>query len=178
MDTHPFGTEHDITEKGYEYAHHSIKVKKVPLAEARIKVGGPQCTKPYNASIMNISAMSYGALSRNAVRALNLGAKLANIYQNTGEGGLTPHHLANGGDITWQIGTGYFGCRSKNGGFDPELFTKNAKLENVKMIEIKISQGAKPSHGGVLPADKITDEIATIRGIPTGQDCLSPPDHQ
>jgi glutamate synthase domain-containing protein 2 len=177
MDTHPFGTEHDITAPGYEYANHSINVKKVASDKARIDVGGPACLQPYSASLINISAMSYGALSRNAVRAFNKGAQLANIYQNTGEGGLTDHHLSGGGDITWQIGTGYFGCRTPEGNFDPDLFSKMANLEAVKMIEIKISQGAKPSHGGVLPADKITEEISRIRGIPMGQDCLSPPDH-
>jgi glutamate synthase domain-containing protein 2 len=177
MDTHPFGTEHDITAPGYEYANHSINVKEVPTEKSRILVGGPQCEKPYSASLMNISAMSYGALSRNAIRALNKGAHLANMYHNTGEGGLTNHHLSGDGDITWQIGTGYFGCRTHDGKFDAEKFTKMATLDIVKMIEIKISQGAKPSHGGVLPEDKISAEIAEIRGIPMGKDCLSPPDH-
>jgi glutamate synthase domain-containing protein 2 len=177
MDTHPFGTEHDITAPGYEYANHSINVKEVVSERSRNLVGGPQCKQPYSASLINISAMSYGALSRNAIRALNHGAKLANIFHNTGEGGLTEHHLAGGGDITWQIGTGYFGCRTHDGGFDAAKFEKMANLSVVKMIEIKISQGAKPSHGGVLPKDKITAEISEIRGIPMGKDCLSPPDH-
>ena len=177
MDSHPFGTEHDITAPGYEYANHSIDVKEVSEDKSRIVVGGPECSQPYSASLLNVSAMSYGALSRNAVRALNHGAKLANMYQNTGEGGLTEHHLSGGGDITWQIGTGYFGCRTHDGRFDPKKFSRHANKDVVKMIEIKISQGAKPSHGGVLPADKITAEISQIRGIPMGEDCLSPPDH-
>ena len=138
MDSHPFGTEHDITAPGYEYANHSIDVKEVSEDKARILVGGPDCSQPYSASLLNISAMSYGALSRNAVRALNHGAKLANMYHNTGEGGLTEHHLSGGGDITWQIGTGYFGCRTHDGQFDPKKFIRNANKDVVKMIEIKI----------------------------------------
>jgi len=176
-DTHPFGTEHDINVSGYEYTHHSIAVKKVPAEAERVIVGGPDCKKPYSASRINISAMSFGALSNNAVRALNLGAKMGNFAQDTGEGGLTPYHLENGGDIIWQIGTGYFGCRTLDGRFDEKQFIKKANIDNVKMIEIKISQGAKPSHGGVLPAAKISKEIAEIRGIEMGKDCLSPPDH-
>ena len=177
MDTHPFGTEHDITEPGYEYANHSIKVKSVSNTKARLMVGSPQCSQPYSASLMNISAMSYGSLSKNAIMALNLGAHKAKMYHNTGEGGLTDHHLSGKGDITWQIGTGYFGCRTHAGDFKPEAFAEKAQLECVKMIEIKISQGAKPSHGGVLPADKISSEISHIRGIPMGKDCISPPGH-
>lgn len=176
-DTHPFGTEHDIDENGYQYAHHSMKVKEVPESEGFHQVGGPQCSQPYFASRLNISAMSFGALSANAVLALNLGAKKGGFAHNTGEGGLSPHHLKHGGDIFWQIGTGYFGCRTPDGKFDEEKFTEKANLDVVKMIEIKISQGAKPSHGGVLPAAKITEEIAEIRGIPLGKDCLSPPTH-
>ncbi len=178
MDTHPFGTEHDITEPGYQFANHSIKVKKVAPEALHVKVGGATCQHPYLASVLNISAMSFGALSKTAVEALNLGAKLAHMYQNTGEGGLTEYHLKHGGDIVWQIGTGYFSCRSLSGDFDPDKFQEKSQHSAVKMIEIKISQGAKPSHGGVLPGDKVNAEIATIRGIPVGEDCLSPPDHQ
>lgn len=177
IDTHPFGTERDIDQEGYEFTQHSIAVKKPQEGADRLQVGGPDCKKPYCASRINISAMSFGAISKNAVRALNLGAKLGNFAQDTGEGGLTPYHLKEGGDIIWQIGTGYFGCRTPEGNFDEEKFTKKSNLDAVKMIEIKISQGAKPSHGGVLPAAKITKEIAEIRGIPMGQDCLSPPAH-
>ncbi|MCH9644272.1 MAG: FMN-binding glutamate synthase family protein [Gammaproteobacteria bacterium] len=177
-DTHPFGTEHDITKSGYVFANHSIAVKKVKKECGRVTVGGPDCKKPYSASIINVSAMSFGALSQTAVMALNLGAKKGNFYQNTGEGGLTKYHLKHGGDITWQIGTGYFGCRTPEGGFDAEKFKEKANLDAVKMIEIKISQGAKPSHGGVLPGDKVNAEISEIRGVPIGVDCLSPPDHQ
>lgn len=176
-DTHPFGTEHDITDSAYAYAHHSMQVKTVPETGTRVNIGEHHCTQPYSASRINISAMSFGALSNHAVQALNRGAHLAGCYQNTGEGGLTEYHLKEGGDITWQIGTGYFGCRTEEGHFDPDKFKAKAQHPHVKMIEVKISQGAKPSHGGVLPAAKITPEIATIRGIPLGKDCLSPPMH-
>lgn len=178
MDTHPFGTEHDITQPGYYFANHSLNVKRVNSDAMRVTIGGPACLQPYSASLVNISAMSFGALSKTAVLAFNLGAKLADIYQNTGEGGITEYHLKEGGALVWQIGTGYFGCRDLNGDFDPDEFKKKSQLSAVKMIEIKLSQGAKPSHGGLLPADKITPEIAKIRGIPIAKDCLSPPDHQ
>ena len=129
------------------------------------------------ASPLNISAMSYGALSSNAIRALNKGAKIGGFSHNTGEGSLSPYHLEAGGDIVWQIGTGYFGCRTEDGNFDPELFKKSATLDSVKMIEIKLSQGAKPGHGGILPAGKLTEEIAKIRHVPMGKDVVSPPGH-
>lgn len=177
LDTHPFGTEHDISDRGYEFIHHSLNVKKVAKECGRILVGGPNCKKPYNASRINISGMSFGALSKNAVMAMNLGAKLGNFLQTTGEGGLTEYHLKHGGDLTWQLGTGYFGCRTLDGKFDDQQFIEKANLDVVKMIEIKISQGAKPSHGGLLPADKINEEISRFRGVPMGQDCLSPPTH-
>ncbi len=176
-DTHPFGTEHDINVSGYEYAQHSIAVKKAVEGSDRVLIGGPDCKKPYSASRINVSAMSFGAISKNAVRALNRGAKMGNFAQDTGEGGLTPYHLQEGGDIIWEIATAYFGCRTLDGKFDDKKFIEQANIDNVKMIEIKISQGAKPSHGGLLPAAKITEEIAEIRGIPMGQDCLSPPTH-
>ncbi len=176
IDTHPFGTEHDINVGGYEFIQHSIKVQSVPQSASRISIGGSDCKKPYLASRINISSMSFGALSKNAVMAMNLGAKMGGFAQGTGEGGLTPYHLQ-GGDIIWQLGTGYFGARSACGDFDEQQYIEKATLENVKMIEIKLSQGAKPSHGGLLPADKITKEIAKIRNISMGQDCLSPFGH-
>lgn len=175
-DTLPFGTQHDIMEVGYELAYHSLSPKILPDSCARITVGNEQCKQPYNASILNSSAMSFGALSPNAVKAINLGAQLANFAQNTGEGGISPYHLS-GGDLIWQVGTGYFGCRTPDGHFDPDLFQANATRECVKMIELKLSQGAKPSHGGILPAAKISPEIAEIRGIEMGKDCDSPPAH-
>ena len=177
-DTLPFGTQRNVYGDGYEWLEHSLAPKDVSSSSLRITVGGPQCKKPYTASILNISAMSYGALSKNAVMALNGGAKLGGFFHNTGEGGLSPHHLASGGDLVWQIGTGYFGCRTKDGNFSPEAFTQTARLENVKMIEIKLSQGAKPGHGGILPAAKITPEIVAIRKIEPGQDVISPPAHR
>lgn len=177
-DTLPFGTQHDTTKIGYEFAYHSIAPKEVPKSAERIIVGGKDCKIPYNASRLNVSAMSFGALGPNAVQTLNWGAKEGNFAQNTGEGGLSRFHLMHGGDIIFQFGTAYFGCRTEDGNFDPEKFGKIAELAVVKMIEIKISQGAKPSHGGLLPAAKIDAEIAEIRGIPMGKDCLSPPYHK
>ncbi len=160
----PFGTQLDLNQNSYEGIKHSIFPAKVNEELPRVTVGGKDCTQPYSASIFNISAMSFGSLSENAVRALNIGAHKGNFCQNTGEGGLTEFHLQ-GGDITWQIGTGYFGCRNAEGNFDPEKFREKANLPSVKMIEIKLSQGAKPGHGGVLPAAKNTEQIAKIRGV-------------
>ncbi|WP_170525836.1 FMN-binding glutamate synthase family protein [Ruegeria arenilitoris] len=177
VDTQAFGTQYDITEVGYQRANHSLAPKDVPESEERVMLGGPQCEKPYLASRLNVSAMSFGALSANAIRALNGGAKDGGFAHNTGEGGLSPHHLAEGGDIIWQIGTGYFGCRTAEGGFDKDKFAQNAQKDVVKAIEIKLSQGAKPSHGGVLPAAKVDEEIALIRGVPVHQDVISPPIH-
>ncbi|MBO0334746.1 FMN-binding glutamate synthase family protein [Sneathiella sp. CAU 1612] len=177
LDTQPFGTQWDIRDVGYQRASHSLMPKHVAPEKARVLVGGPQCKKPYNASRLNISAMSFGALSPNAIHALNAGAKRGGFAHNTGEGGLSPYHLAGGGDIVWQIGTGYFGCRTAEGNFDPEKFKANANRDVVKMIEIKLSQGAKPAHGGVLPAAKVDEEISRIRGVPMGKDVLSPPAH-
>ena len=174
---HPFGTEHDLTKKGSLFAKHSLNVKSVPDKAARILIGGPGCKNPYNASRINISAMSFGALSSKAIMALNKGAKLANIAHDTGEGGLSPYHLKPGGDLIWQLGTAYFGCRDANGNFDENVFKDKVKQKSVKMVEIKLSQGAKPSHGGVLPAAKITPEIAAIRGIGMEKDCISPATH-
>ncbi|MEO1194132.1 MAG: FMN-binding glutamate synthase family protein [Pseudomonadota bacterium] len=175
--TLPFGTQYDLEEVGYHRANHSLAPKEVDPAEGRILVGGAACAQPYSASRLNISAMSFGALSPNAIRALNKGAALGGFYHNTGEGGLSRYHQEGGGDLVWQIGTGYFGCRTKSGGFDAGAFKERAALDQVKMIEIKLSQGAKPAHGGVLPAAKISQEISEARGVPMGQDCISPPTH-
>jgi len=176
-DTRPFGTIFDVNRDGYEWINHSLAPIEVNKHHPRIKFGGPDCTQPYLASPLNISAMSYGALSKNAILALNKGAKQGGFAHNTGEGGLSPYHLKYGGDIVWQIGTGYFGCRNENGNFDPDLFLEKAQLPVVKMIEIKLSQGAKPGHGGILPAVKLTEEIAGIRHVPMGQDVISPAAH-
>lgn len=176
-DTIPFGTLENVYEVGYEWLNHSIVPRHVEAEDMRVTVGGPACRQPYSASILNISAMSFGSLSSNAILALNQGAKLGNFAHNTGEGGLSPHHLAGGGDVIWQIGTGYFGCRTKEGHFNPMTFQERAAHPNVKMIELKLSQGAKPGHGGILPAAKLTPEIAAIRDVPLGQDVLSPPAH-
>ena len=176
-DTRPFGTVFDVYRNGYEWVNHSLSPKKISNRNPRIRFGGKDCTEPYYASPLNISAMSFGALSKHAILALNKGAKAGSFYHNTGEGGLSPYHLEHGGDIVWQIGTGYFGCRNKEGGFDADLFAEKATLDAVKMIEIKLSQGAKPGHGGILPAVKLTPEIAAIRHVPMGQDVVSPPAH-
>ena len=167
-DTRPFGTIFDVNRAGYEWLNHSLAPKHVTDKHPRVNFGGQACTQPYMSSPLNISAMSYGALSKNAIMALNGGAKIGGFAHNTGEGSLSPYHLEHGGDIIWQIGTGYFGCRSEEGDFNPELFKKSAALEVVKMIEIKLSQGAKPGHGGILPAAKLTEEIAAIRNVPMG----------
>ena len=177
LDTLPFGTQKNVYSVGYEWISHSMSPDHVEPDELRVKIGNNQCAQPYSASIFNISAMSYGALSQNAILALNGGAKLGGFYHNTGEGGLSPHHLQEGGDIVWQIGTGYFGCRTNEGRFCPDSFQEKALLPQVKMIELKISQGAKPSHGGILPASKITQEIVEIRKVAFGKDVVSPPSH-
>jgi len=174
-DTLPFGTQRSVYDSGYEWISHSLVAKKVDPVSLRVRIGGADCKQPYSASIFNISAMSYGALSKNAVLALNGGAKLGGFYHNTGEGGVSPYHLAEGGDLIWQIGTGYFGCRNLDGTFSPELFQERASDSRIKMIEIKLSQGAKPSHGGILPAAKVTQEIVEIRKVELGKDVLSPP---
>jgi glutamate synthase domain-containing protein 2 len=177
-DTLPFGTQRNVYADGYEWIGHSLAPKHVKAADLRVQIGGPDCKKPYSASVLNISAMSYGSLSKNAVLALSGGAKLGGFYHNTGEGGVSPHHLAGGADIVWQIGTGYFGCRTADGNFNPELFKAMASHEQIKMIEIKLSQGAKPGHGGILPAAKITPEIIEIRKVEPGKDVISPPAHK
>ena len=176
-DTVPFGTQRDLYAAGAEWVQHSLRPVHIDPSSLRVKIGNHQCAKPYSASIFNISAMSYGSLSAQAIRSLNGGAKIGGFYHNTGEGGVTPHHLEPGGDVVWQIGTGYFSCRSTDGRFDPEKFKQRAAHENIKMIEIKLSQGAKPSHGGILPAAKVSKEIAEIRGVEMGKDVNSPPAH-
>jgi glutamate synthase domain-containing protein 2 len=179
LDSSPFGTQVDVYEIGHEWINHSVYAvnKHQHVYENRISVGGPACTHPYSASLLNISAMSFGSLSANAVMALNKGAKLGGFAHNTGEGGLSPYHLKHEGDIIWQIGTGYFGCRTKDGKFDPEKFKEKSQHQNVKMIEIKLSQGAKPGKGGILPAAKNSEEIAEIRGVEPHTNIISPPSH-
>lgn len=178
-DTMPFGTQNDVYAEGYEWMCHSIAPKDFGTLNQnpRVLVGNKDCKQPYSASIFNVSAMSYGSLSSNAIEALNGGAKIGGFAHNTGEGGLSPYHLKHGGDLIWQIGTGYFGCRDNNGNFSPELFEKKSQLPQVKMIELKISQGAKPGHGGILPASKNTEEIAAIRHIIPHTKVSSPPYH-
>jgi glutamate synthase domain-containing protein 2 len=176
-DTVPFGTKMDVYATAYEWVNHSMAPLHHEPADMRITIGGPDCTQPYSASLLNISAMSYGSLSKNAVLALSRGAKIGGFAHNTGEGGVSMHHLEGGGDLIWQIGTGYFGCRNENGTFSPELFREQAAVPQIKMIELKLSQGAKPGHGGILPAAKLTQEIAAIRKVPMGRDVISPPGH-
>lgn len=178
-DTTPFGTQEVVYRAGYEWLAHSMyAINHKDLDDSqRITVGGPDCKVPYDASILNISAMSFGSLSKNAVLALNRGAKEGGFYHNTGEGAISPFHLQHGGDLVWQIGTGYFGCRDQHGRFNGETFAEKAKLESVRMIEIKLSQGAKPGHGGILPASKNTPEIAEIRGVKPHTMVFSPPVH-
>jgi len=178
-DTIPFGTQLNVYDNGYEWLSHSIAAishHELNL-DPRVLVGGPDCKKPYSASIYNISAMSFGSLSQNAILALNGGAKMGNFAHNTGEGGISDYHRQPGGDLIWQIGTGYFGCRNADGTFNYEAYSERAKTDQVKMIEIKLSQGAKPGHGGMLPAKKVTPEVARIRLVPEGKDVLSPPAH-
>ena len=176
-DTLPFGTEFDVYAIGYQWMNHSLCALEPPETAPRVRIGGSACLQPYDAALLNVSAMSYGALSRNAISALNRGAKMGGFYHNTGEGGLSPYHLEGGGDLCWQIGTGYFGCRDDAGQFEPQLFADKAKHPQIKLIELKLSQGAKPGHGGILPAKKVTLEIAKIRHVPLGQDVVSPPTH-
>lgn len=179
LETIPFGTQFNVYSEGYEWMSHSIAPKSFDTLnhDPRVLVGNKDCKQPYSASIFNVSAMSYGSLSPQAVQSMNGGAKIGNFAQNTGEGGISEHHLMNGGDLIWQIGTGYFGCRDKQGNFDPELFAEKAAFPNVKMIELKISQGAKPGHGGILPASKNNLEIAQIRHVEPHTKIISPPYH-
>ncbi len=179
IDTSPFGTQMHVYRSGYEWMDHSMYAKDISKLnhDPRVTFGGPDCSKPYSASILNISAMSFGSLSKNAIMALNKGAKKGGFAHNTGEGGISPYHLKYGGDLIWQIGTGYFGCRNDDGSFSEQLFTENSTRPEVKMIEIKISQGAKPGHGGILPGSKNTEEIAKIRKVKPGTTVFSPPSH-
>jgi glutamate synthase domain-containing protein 2 len=173
----PFGTGEDVYLAGYEWINHSLRPVQIDDFDFRVKIGGKRCKQPYSCSVFNISAMSFGALSANAVRALNKGAKLGNFAHDTGEGSISRYHREYGGDLIWEIGSGYFGCRTPEGRFDPEGFAAQAREPQIKMTEIKLSQGAKPGHGGVLPGAKVTPEIAEARGIPIGKDCLSPEQH-
>jgi len=174
----PFGTLTNVYDPGFEFIGHSMRPADPGNPdEYRVTIGGPQCTQPYSASVFNISAMSFGSLSANAIRALNMGAKRGNFSHDTGEGSISPYHREAGGDLVWELGSGYFGCRTEDGRFDPERFARQALDPQVKMVEIKLSQGAKPGHGGILPRHKITPEIAQTRGIPMGRDCISPSSH-
>jgi glutamate synthase domain-containing protein 2 len=177
LDVRPFGTQYDVYANGYEWMAHSIAPKPVSKEPFRIMVGDTQCAKPYSCSVYNISAMSFGALSANAIRALNNGARIGGFAHDTGEGGYSPYHREGGGDIIWEIGSGYFGCRKPDGTFDAEKFQAAASNEQIKMVELKLSQGAKPGHGGVLPAPKVSKEISLTRGVPMGEDCVSPSHH-
>ena len=173
-----FGTLLDVYRDGYEFiGHATCPVPTVDQGSFRITIGGDQCAKPYSSSVFNISAMSFGSLGAAAIRALNKGAQLGGFSHDTGEGSISRYHREFGGDIVWEIGSGYFGCRTPEGQFDPERFAVQAKNDQVKMIEIKLSQGAKPGHGGILPAEKVTAEIAEARGVPLGVDCVSPSRH-
>ena len=176
LDKRPFGTQLDVYADKYEWISHSILPSVPASADFRLLVGEGR-DKPYSASIFNISAMSFGALSANAIRALNEGARRGGFYQDTGEGSISQYHRENGGDLVWEIGSGYFGCRDGEGRFDEESFRSNASPTQVKMIEVKLSQGAKPGHGGVLPGAKVSPEIAAARGVPAGVDCVSPARH-
>ncbi|GJF09109.1 FMN-binding glutamate synthase family protein [Mycolicibacterium cyprinidarum] len=172
-----FGTEHDIEDVGYEYLVHSTVPVPEPAEPPRVLIGGPDCTKPYSMSLLNVSAMSFGALSANAIRALNKGAEMGGFAHDTGEGGLTPYHLDGGGDLVWEIGSGYFGTRTRTGEFDPAQFADKAAHDHVRCVSLKLSQGAKPGIGGVLPAAKVSGEIARYRGVPAHQKCVSPAAH-
>jgi glutamate synthase domain-containing protein 2 len=177
LDRRPFGTQYDVYESRYEWLVHSITPSMPSRDLFRVMIGGAKCALPYSASVFNISAMSYGSLSANAIRALNNGAKIGGFAHDTGEGGVSPYHREFGGDLIWEIGSGYFGCRTADGRFSPEQFAEVAADPQIKMIEIKLSQGAKPGHGGVLPGAKVTAEIARIRGVKSGCDCISPALH-
>jgi glutamate synthase domain-containing protein 2 len=177
LDKRPFGTQLDVYEAGFEWINHSLAPATRGAEPLRIAIGGPDCKQPYSASVFNISAMSFGALSANAIRALNKGAALGGFAHDTGEGGYSQYHRENGGDIIWEIGSGYFGCRNPDGSFSAERFAAQAVDPQIKMIEIKLSQGAKPGHGGVLPGPKVSAEIAAARGVPQGVDCVSPASH-
>ena len=175
-DKRPFGTQLDVQAPGFEWINHSVAPSQLTTHDFRITIG-PETAQPYSASVFNISAMSFGALSANAVLALNAGAKRGGFAHDTGEGSISAYHRVHGGDLVWEIGSGYFGCRHADGSFDPEKFAHSARDPQVKLIELKLSQGAKPGHGGVLPGPKVTPEIAAARGVPMGVDCVSPAAH-
>ena len=178
-DKRPFGTQLDVQAVGYEWINHSMAPTDVPTHDFRVTIGagGTSCTQPYEASVFNISGMSFGALSAHAIMALNAGAQRGGFAHDTGEGSISVHHRRHGGDLIWQVASGYFGCRDEQGRFSAERFAENARDPQVRMIELKLSQGAKPGHGGVLPGPKVTAEIALARGVPQGEDCISPPRH-
>lgn len=176
-DKRPFGTQQDVKANGYEWISHSMTPTTLSTQDFRISIGGPDCTQPYDASVFNISAMSFGSLSANAIQALNSGAQRGGFAHDTGEGSISSWHRIHGGDLIWEIGSGYFGCRNDDGTFSEDKFKANALDAQVKMIELKLSQGAKPGQGGLLPGAKVTIEIAAARGIPAGQDCISPASH-
>ena len=175
-DVRPFGTQQDVYGIDYEWINHSMAPAAIPSSDFRITIGEGRA-QPYSASVFNISAMSFGSLSAAAIRALNAGAKQGGFYHDTGEGSISPYHREAGGDLVWELGSGYFGCRNDDGSFSEERFTANARDPQVKMIEVKLSQGAKPGHGGVLPSPKVSAEISATRGVPMGQDCVSPARH-
>ena len=175
-DVRPFGTLRNVYGGDYEWINHSLAPAEVRDHDFRIVIGAER-RQPYSASVFNISAMSFGALSAAAIRALNGGAKRGGFYHDTGEGSISPYHREAGGDLVWEVASGYFGCRNDDGTFDPGRFAAQACDPQVKMIEVKLSQGAKPGHGGVLPAAKLSPEIAATRGVPLGRDCVSPARH-
>ena len=176
-DARPFGTRMRVYDAGYSWVTHSVQPVHIEDTDFRVRIGGKDCAQPYNASIYNISAMSFGSLSANAISALNTGARLGGFAHDTGEGGISRYHRTGGGDLIYEVGSGYFGCRTDAGNFDPEKFKEQASSDQIKMIELKLSQGAKPGHGGMLPASKISEEIAEARGVPMGRDCISPAAH-
>lgn len=177
VDKRPFGTLSNVYGGDYEWINHSVRTATITDTDFRTLIGERQCAQPYSLSLLNVSAMSFGALSANAVMALNKGARMGGFAQDTGEGSISRYHREPGGDLIWEIGSGYFGCRNPDGGFSEERFAENAVGPQVKMVEIKISQGAKPGHGGILPAGKVSAEIAAARGVPEGVDCISPSSH-
>ncbi|MEV7817846.1 FMN-binding glutamate synthase family protein [Streptomyces flaveolus] len=174
----PYGTERDVYLAGYEYLVPSMAPLQAPSTPPRVRIGGPDCRHPYDMALLNVSAMSFGSLSANAILALNGGAAAGGFAHDTGEGGLSEYHLRPGGDLIWEIGTGYFGCRTRNGDFDPAEFADKAAHDNVKCVSLKLSQGAKPGIGGVLPGSKVNAEIAKVRDVPQGQTVISPPYHK
>ena len=176
LDKRPFGSQLSMYEEGFEWMNHSLTPTRLDNSDFRIVIGR-NCAKPYSASVFNISAMSFGSLSANAILSLNAGARKGGFYHDTGEGSISRYHREPGGDLVWEIGSGYFGCRNPDGSFNPDIFRQNATLDQVKMIEVKLSQGAKPGHGGILPGEKVTREIAEARGVQMGEDCISPASH-